>query len=276
MTKAKYLRNILFSLIFTSLLSSGVSLILTKSAIGTQAATITTTRRTNAYFGSSDIVSDPNVSVGSNSLTVIDSTRSESTQLETQFVAQSPQTSPKQSQKLPRRIKRKVLRDASQRSGIPTRRLRIKNATRKTFGNPCVFKFGEICTREFNPIEGWEITVMVRGESVFYHANLDGSQIIVDPNAKFTSSTKLPKNLATAVLQDASKRSGIPVRRLKIEDATRKTFGNPCIFNFGEICTREFNPIDAWEVTVKIQKRSVIYRISLDGFRIAVDPNANL
>ena len=107
MTKAKYLRNILFSLIFTSLLSSGVSLILTKSAIGTQAATITTTRRTNAYFGSSDIVSDPNVSVGSNSLTVIDSTRSESTELETQFVAQSPQTSPKQSQKLPRRIREK-------------------------------------------------------------------------------------------------------------------------------------------------------------------------
>ena len=84
------------------------------------------------------------------------------------------------------------------------------------------------------------------------------------------------KNLATAVLQDASKRSGVPVRKLKIEDATRKTFGNPCMFKFGEICTKEFNPIDAWEVSVQIQRRSVTYRISLDGSRLAVDPNANL
>ena len=269
MTKAKYLRNILFSLLFTSLLSSGVGLILTKSATAT-------TRGTNAYFGSSDIVSDRNLSLESNSLTVVDSTRSESTQLETEFVAQSPQTSPKQLPKLPRRIRRKVLRDASQRSGIPTRRLRIKNATRKTFSNPCMFKFGEICTREFNPIKGWEINVSVRGESVLYHSNLDGSKVIVDPNANFASSTKLPQNLATAVLQDASKRSGVPVRKLKIEDATRKTFGNPCMFKFGEICTKEFNPIKGWEVTVKIQKRSVLYRISLDGSRLAVDPNANL
>ena len=269
MTKAKYLRNILFSLLFTSLLSSGFGFILTKSATAT-------TRWTNAYFGSSGMVSDQSVSVGSNSLTLVDRTQSESTQLETQFVTQSPQTSPKQLQKLPRRIRRKVLQDASQRSGIPTRRLRIKGATRKKFGNPCVFKFGEICTREFNPIEGWEINVSVRGESVLYHSNLDGSQIIVDPNASFASSTKLPQNLATAVLQDASKRSGIPVRKLKIEDATRKTFGNPCMFKFGEICTKEFNPIDAWEVSVQIQRRSVTYRISLDGSRLAVDPNANL
>ncbi len=256
-------RTIVFSLLFTTLLSGGISLSLRKSAI--------------AVTDNSQIVQKLD-------------------RQDTMFVDQ-----------LPKKITRKVLRDASKRSGLPTRRLKIKNVTSKTFGNPCIFKFGEICTREFNPIEGWETIVQIKEKFVTYHVDRTGAQIVVDPNANFKVSTKLPENIAIAVLQDASRHSGVAVKDLKIQKATSKTFVNPCTFNFGEVCTQEFNPVEGWkvivkfpvtyridrgtsqvsqpckhnsgkvcdrEVEVKFKGQSVIYHVNLNASQIVVDPNA--
>ena len=235
-TKLGFAGNVLFTLFFTSLLSSGVGLSLSKSAIAL----------------------------------------TDDAQTDVQLISQSTQISQKRSERLPRRITRQILRDAAKRSGVPVRKLKIEDATSKIFGNPCIFNFGEICTREFNPIEGWEVIVRIKDKSVTYHIDLDGTQIVLDPNANLTASTKLPQNLATAVLQDASERSGVPLRNLKIQKANSKTFSNPCAFNFGEICTQEFNPVEGWEVFVRVQRKSVIYHINETGSQVVLDPNANL
>jgi hypothetical protein len=87
---------------------------------------------------------------------------------------------------LPKRIANAILRDASKRSGVPIRELEIAQVTPKTFGNPCEFKFGEICTREYKPIKGWEAVVEVGDDSWTYHVNTSGSQILLDPKISST------------------------------------------------------------------------------------------
>ncbi|MBU7586593.1 MAG: hypothetical protein KAF91_27655 [Nostoc sp. TH1S01] len=177
--------------------------------------------------------------------------------------------------RLPRGIANIIISDAARRARVSTRQVRITQATRKTFGNPCIFNFGEVCTREYNPIQGWEVIVSVEGQSWIYHSNESGSQVVLDPNiinAGSDNSYQLPRAIANNILRDASRRSGVRINDLRITQATRKTFGNPCEFNFGEVCTREYNPIEGWEVIVRVQGRSWTYHVDASGSRIVLDP----
>ncbi|MHC0064895.1 hypothetical protein ACWATR_18680 [Nostoc sp. UIC 10890] len=188
--------------------------------------------------------------------------RPDSTQL-----SQRPQS---QGNKLPKAIANKILQDASKRSGIPKRQLQITQVTSKTFGNPCEFNFGEICTREYNPVEGWEVVVRVRKDSWTYRVDKSGKQIVLDPQVSALQT--LPKAIADAVLSDASKRSGVGIADLKITQATSKTFGNPCQFNFGEVCTQQYDPVEGWEVIVKVKEQSWTYHVNKSGSQIVLDP----
>lgn len=174
--------------------------------------------------------------------------------------------------RLPRYIARAVLTDASQRSGIAIGNLRITQVTRKTFGNPCEFKFGEICTKEYRPIQGWEVVVRVRNQSWTYHVNQSGSQIVLDPKINVSGNNLLPRAIANRIINDAARRSGVTRRDIEITKVTQKTFGNPCEFNFGEICTREFNPIKGWEVVVRVGNQSWTYHVNQSGSQIVLDP----
>ncbi|MEH2317288.1 hypothetical protein [Nostoc sp.] len=60
--------------------------------------------------------------------------------------------------------------------------------------------------------------------------NKSPTQIVLDP--KVSSLQTLPKAIASSILSDASKRSGVGIADLKITQATPKTFGNPCQFLF--------------------------------------------
>ncbi|QMS90355.1 hypothetical protein HUN01_23245 [Nostoc edaphicum CCNP1411] len=191
--------------------------------------------------------------------------RPDSTQL-----SQRPQS---QGNKLPKAIANQILQDASKRSGIPKRQLRITQVTSKTFGNPCEFNFGEICTREYNPVEGWEVVVRVRKDSWTYRVDKSGKQIVLDPQV--SASQTLPKAIADAVLSDASKRSGVGIADLKITQATSKTFGNPCQFNFGEVCTQQYDPVEGWEVIVKVKEQSWTYHVNKSGSQIVLDPKVS-
>ncbi|WP_193198762.1 hypothetical protein [Nostoc sp. MG11] len=180
--------------------------------------------------------------------------------------------SPHRSNRLPRAVARAVLRDASKRSGQAIANLKITQFKSQTFGNPCIFNFGEICTREYNPIKGWQVIVRVQQQFWTYHVNQSGSQIVLDPKANVSGATQLPKAIADAILGDASKRSGVATTDLKITQATPKTFGNPCQFNFGEICTQQFDPVEGWEVIVRIKKQSWTYHVNQSGSQIVLDP----
>ncbi|BAY97080.1 hypothetical protein NIES37_10170 [Tolypothrix tenuis PCC 7101] len=173
---------------------------------------------------------------------------------------------------LPRAIANKVLADAAKRSGVAVANLQITQATAKTFGNQCHFNFGEVCAEIYKPVEGWEVSVKVKEQSWTYHVNKSGSQIVLDPKIKTSPNATLPRAIANKVLADAAKRSGVAVANLQITQATAKTFGNPCEFNFGDICTKEFNPVEGWEVSVKVKEQAWTYHVNKSGSQIVLDP----
>jgi len=173
---------------------------------------------------------------------------------------------------LPKSISRKLLLDASKRSGVKTRDLKITQVTTKTFSNPCAFQFGEICTREYRPIPGWEVVVKVKNQSWTYHVNKSGSQIILDPKV---STNKLPKNIADKILKDAAQRSSLPINAIKITQSTQKTFSNACVLNFGEICTQQYDPVEGWVVIVKVKNQSWTYHTDKTGSSVVLDPKIN-
>jgi hypothetical protein len=170
---------------------------------------------------------------------------------------------------LPKSISQAILRDASKRSGIKVSDLQITQVTSTNFSNPCAFKFGEVCTREYNPIPGWIVIVQVQKQSWTYHVNKSGSQILLDPKI---SSNQLPKKIANAVLSNASKRSGLAVNSLKITQSIQRNFSNSCVFNFGEVCTQNFAPIKGWEVIVKVKSQFWTYHVDITGTRLVLDP----
>jgi hypothetical protein len=101
-------------------------------------------------------------------------------------------------------------------------------------------------------------------------AYAEGSTLLTqNPQVRYI---KLPKALANAILRDASKRSHVPIRELEITQVTQKTFGNRCRFNFGEICTEEYNPIYGWEVLVQVREQFWTYHVDKSGSQIVLDP----
>lgn len=189
-------------------------------------------------------------------------------------ISQSSQVQ-KNADRIPKVIARSILRDAAKRSGVPIRNLQITSVKSKTFSNPCIFRFGEICTREYNPIQGWEVVAKVKEDSWTYHVDKSGSQIVLDPKVSVSETTSLPEEIRDAILRDAQQRSGEAIANLQITQVTPKTFGNPCQFNFGEICTEEYNPIEGWEVFVKVRSSSWTYHVNKSGEQIVLDPKVS-
>ncbi|MHC5594366.1 MAG: hypothetical protein ACYTXC_00055 [Nostoc sp.] len=185
----------------------------------------------------------------------------------------STQLSQLQANELPKAIANKILGDASFRSGLRKRELEITQVTSKTFGNRCEFNFKEICTKEYNPVEGWEVVVKVRQDSWTYHVDKSRNQILLDP--KVSTLETLPKAMADAILIDASSRSGVQIADLKITQTTPKTFGNLCKFNFGEVCTQQYDPVEGWQVIVNVKEQSWTYHVNKSNSQIILDPKVN-
>lgn len=179
----------------------------------------------------------------------------------------------KLSSQLPQQIQQAIIKDAAKRAGVKSSQVKITQVTPTTFGNPCIFKFNDICTKEYNPISGWIVVVKVQDQSWKYHVNKPGSQILLDPKISTNQLTKLPNNLANIVLKDAAKRTNLPLNAVKISQGTEKTFGNNCIFNFGEVCTQQYDPVFGWEVIVNAQGKSWIYHIDKTGTKLAFGGN---
>lgn len=176
---------------------------------------------------------------------------------------------------LPAPARNAVLRDAAQQSGLPINALQITRVQARTFSNPCEFNFGERCTREYRPIEGWEVTVQGRGQSWNYHVSRSGYQVALDPRTGGTS-VNLPVDVQQAILRDAAWRSGEPPVSLQIIEATPQTFGNPCIFNFGTVCTREYRPIEGYRVVVQVRRQEWTYHVDRTGSRVVLDPSVRI
>lgn len=174
--------------------------------------------------------------------------------------------------RLPPAIAQRVLRDVAQRTGVPVGQVRIVRATQKTFPNSCVFNFGEICNEIYQPIAGWEVITSANGQPWTYHVSQQG-QIVANPRgATGNPSNPMPGAYVDAVIMHAARRANVSPASVRVLQTTPKTFSNPCIFNFGEVCTREYRPIEGYEMTVQVQGQTWLYHVSRDGSQVALDP----
>ncbi|MBC5793649.1 hypothetical protein H5968_00365 [Sphaerospermopsis sp. LEGE 00249] len=173
---------------------------------------------------------------------------------------------------LPRNIASKVLNDVANRSGVNRNSLSIYSSTSKIFSNSCVFNFGEVCAEIYQPVEGWVVVVKVKEESWTYHVNKSGSQIVIDQKIKANEGSPLPEKIAEKVLNDAYQRSRLQTIGIRITRTVQKTFSNSCVFNFGEICTQQYDPVEGWAVVLKVNNQFWTYHVDRTGSRIVLDP----
>ena len=79
------------------------------------------------------------------------------------------------------------------------------------------------------------------------------------------SANSLSDRVASAVITEVSKQTGISTRNLKITQYSRQTWSNGClgISKPGEICTQAL--VEGWRVVVSGNKRTWVYRSNRNG-----------
>ncbi len=176
---------------------------------------------------------------------------------------------------LPSSIANVVLKTASQRTGLPTSSLRITDSIKIEGSSSCLglpSLPGEVCKED---LILWQVTVEAGQELLVYRTNLDGSQIKLNEAASRLSSTSLPDEVASAVLVQASHRTGLPISQLRIEEfkgiqGTSSCLGIPP--RSGEVCTADLAPL--WQVTVGGGYQHLVYHTSTDGAKIKLNQTA--
>jgi hypothetical protein len=96
------------------------------------------------------------------------------------FLVETPQEVVKQnvkSEPLPRAVANAVLQDIKRREGIATKKLKITDSIRKTWGNGCLElqRPDEFCTQALVP--GWLVVVTSGQQRWVYHTNETGSVV---------------------------------------------------------------------------------------------------
>lgn len=84
-------------------------------------------------------------------------------------------------------------------------------------------------------------------------------------NKVMAGTNNLPNSVAKAVLQDASKRSRLPLKQLRIVESRQRNWADGCleITQPGIICTQQVVP--GWQVKVVGGRQSLIYRTNNSG-----------
>lgn len=172
---------------------------------------------------------------------------------------------------LPPRIANAVRQDLSRKVGIAPGKLRIIESSSQTWSDSCLGLGGsaELCAQALVP--GWRVVLSNGNQTWVYRTDTQGRAVRLENQ---TASRNLPKSVADAVLQTASQELGVS-SDLRIVQAEQKTWANPCIFNFGEVCTREYKPITGWQVTVASRQQRLVYRTDKSGSQVKLDKQAS-
>lgn len=180
---------------------------------------------------------------------------------------------------LPKSISDALLQDAASRLGVQIAQLSIVKAEQKTWSNPCIFNFGEICTREYNPVSGWEVTVNSRQQSLVYRTDQSGSQIASNKQANQSNNVSLPEPIAKAVLQQASEQSSLPISAIRIVKAEPKSWPDRCLGVSSPLllCGPEYRDgIPGWLVSVQAGQQRLVYRTNDSGTSVKFDAVASV
>jgi hypothetical protein len=176
------------------------------------------------------------------------------------------------SDRLPRQVADAVLQSASEESELPTRALNIMAFTRTQWARGCEKPmFPYPCDPVLVP--GWEVMVGAGDNRWVYFTDENGS--LVKLSEKGNQAT-LPKSIVGKILVDASKWSGLSTEALRLVKVEWQTWANPCLFAFGQICTREYNPVSGWEVTVDSGRQQWVYRVDDKANSVLLDRTRSL
>lgn len=82
---------------------------------------------------------------------------------------------------------------------------------------------------------------------------------------RLSENVELSDRIASAVITDLSKQTGIPTKNLKITRSSRQTWSNGClgISKPGEICTQAL--VEGWRIVVSGNNRTWVYRSNRNG-----------
>jgi len=176
------------------------------------------------------------------------------------------------SDRLPSQVADAVLRNASEVSGLPKKTLNILTFIRTQWTSGCE---NPIFPRPCDPavVRGWEVIVGAGDNRWIYSTDENGSQVKL--SEKGTQAT-LPKSIIGKILVDASKWSGLSTEALRIVKIESQTWANPCMFGFRQICTREYNPVAGWEVTVDSGTQNWMYRVDDKATSVLLDRTPSL
>jgi len=176
------------------------------------------------------------------------------------------------SDRLPRQVADAVLRSASEESGLATRALNIMAFTRTQWAHGCEKPtFPYPCDPVL--VLGWEVMVGAGDNRWVYFTDENGSFVRLSEKG---NQTTLPKSIIRKILLDASKWSGLSTETLRIIKVEWQTWGNPCMFGFRQICTREYNPVSGWEVTVDNGRQQWVYRVDNKANSVLLDRTPSL
>ncbi len=94
--------------------------------------------------------------------------------------------------------------------------------------------------------------------------------------APIDSEMRLPESVESAILQDATQRSGLTIDQLTITQSIQKTWSDGCLGLGGPetLCMQVL--VLGWEVTVEGNENRWVYRTNESGSVLALDEEASL
>lgn len=168
------------------------------------------------------------------------------------------------------RVANAVRQDLSRKSGTLPGKLKIINSSRETWSDSCLGlgSLVEQCLQ--GQVEGWRVTLSDGRSSWVYRTDYAGQMLRLENQI----ATNLPKSVADAVLQDASRRSRSP-SNLRIVEAERRQWSDGClgIRRPGILCTAVVVP--GWLVTVETGQQRLVYRTGDFGSGVVFDQAAS-
>lgn len=173
---------------------------------------------------------------------------------------------------LPRPVASAVRQDLSRQLRIPPRNLKIIHYSQETWADSCLGlgSLVEQCLQ--GQVEGWRVTLSNGRSSWVYHTDYNG-RVLRLKNQK--ASANLPQSVADAVLQDASRRSRLPISKLRIVEAQQRQWSDGCLGLGGPEVLCAAVVVPGWLVAVEAGQQRLVYR-SDSGSRVVLDEAASI
>jgi hypothetical protein len=117
--------------------------------------------------------------------------------------------------------------------------------------------------------------VLTHGSNTWiYHTDTTGQNIRLETQTSSETTVSLPKSVANAVLQAASRRTNLPISQLRIVQSERQNWdGCLGISQPGEACTRIL--IKGWLVAVEGGEYRLVYHTDATGSRVKLNEAAS-